>query len=914
MKGKHTWFLIFSLVLVFQVSVYAAPEDDNPDFYADVSWSIPSGMEGYTVPTKFIPSTDGTTGHFPILKDNYTSLNDFKNFHEYIRDYTEGIISGASTPEEAAKRLFYEVRDNVKVATNRFYGAMIALKLRFGLSNDKATLLAAALRSAKVPARIVMIDGVMNPSTLNYNREDYTQDPQVDVIPQSAAGTSHVYCEAYINGSWVSLDPTWSSDLAYAFDIAAFGEKENSIATSGTPTNAVDYPDKYLKYQSHPYLLGKNIKPSQYEEDSEYENFAYFEPKDDFWSYLNAIKYKTLVADMGGTIRYALAECDEVLDMTTDSFTRQKITEARGKLIEAQEKLANGSVDSAKGKLKGACGKIAALPGLYDDLDLMSIRVALANHWRAGEVGIIMDTESYPRTFDAEGIIWNAYTGYTYKYGWGWETHPCVPLDFSNFGYYPNNDTTTYAKDPTRMRDYTYTPFTPTLLMDVQGNLYDPATTNYTYQAGRPTSAWDLERGGHYFILDDQGANGLGDWGERATIASWNRAEIVGGGDETELMNTWFFTRAMNRVYDEYDDVIIRYATIYRNNEFEDAILRIIDAGIEDLVSVTLFSSYADYSHSDVLNWIPEIIASSSNPAVNFIPPTNDRDVRFGYKEEFFDGFFQYGAITEELMKASGDVAVWVVTHGFTTQSRFYAENWFPSFYFSDPCAYLTMIGMGQFCPYVSPCMPAGFLGYPTGAVYGEDNYHTDADFQFDELKARIEAAATQNPAITDLRVYNVYSHFGRKMQEGFDPSALSWGEAPKRYDVDFPFPGDTYMWGNALSPNEAYQAALLEGTDYIIDWMFYWHSPGRDQLEGHRRALPIMDMVAGVPGIPDTGAWPHDRNDYTYWDENYRTELVTSDGIRIVMPYVGMGGPDLNWAAVDSLFQQLVQEIEDAN
>jgi hypothetical protein len=36
----------------------AAPEDDYPDFYTSVPWSIPAGMEASTVPTAYAPTAN----------------------------------------------------------------------------------------------------------------------------------------------------------------------------------------------------------------------------------------------------------------------------------------------------------------------------------------------------------------------------------------------------------------------------------------------------------------------------------------------------------------------------------------------------------------------------------------------------------------------------------------------------------------------------------------------------------------------------------------------------------------------------------------------------------------------------------------------------------------------------------------
>jgi hypothetical protein len=912
MKERLIFVLPILLVLIFQFPVYAAPEDDYPDFYTDVSWSIPSGMEGNTVPTKFIPSLDNTNGHYPILKQGFTSTHDFKNFHMYFRDYTQTIIGDASTPEMAAKRLFYEIRDSFRTATNRFFGATMALKGQFGQSNDKAVFLAACLRSAKVPARLVLVDGVMDPRTLNYNK-DFTQDTGTDVISSEAAGTTHVYVEAYINDSWVSLDPTWSSDLAFAFDIAKFGEKEKSIAVSGPRTTASDYPDSYLAAQPHPYrfVLGENVNPATYEEDSEYDNFPIFEPLDDYNDYIQWVRYKSTISDMAGVIRNAIAECDEYIDLNPSSHPgAEKIASAKEKLEKAQEKLANGESAQAKKKIEEACKKIGDVPGLYDDLDLMKVRYNLSNLWMYGTKGVLISTESYPRTFNWHSINFNTWESYGYKYGTiYWDEPPmeeCVKFDFSNFGYNPRKrDMYTYLKDPTRFYDYTNSAFTPTVLMDVLGNTYEPASVSYEWVNDNNMNEFGHDRGGHHFRMAVP--NGLPDFSERGSVASWGRATVIGGGDTTELHNDWWWVRVVNKLYDEYGNLPVRFSTRYRENAFEDIVLRLLnEQGVQDIQVETLFASYADASHFGFFEWLPEIIAQSDNPGAQW-HLTKGPD-RFNYDSEWLEGVVYNGDAVDKIANASGKVAILVRTHGFPSFDRDYSENVSPGTLYSDPCGYAYSRGWipspDYPCnifgvPVTEGCNPPQPNGYPNGWVYGEDNYHLEAIMEYEEFKTTIEELIAQNPNITDYYIWNLYNMF-----------AMSNRDPYGQYDMDFPEPGDEHMkWGNNLSSQEAYVAAKELGVDEIIDWPFYWHSAGRDQLQGGRTMSMHHDMAAMVSGVP-YGDMPYNKMNFPYWDDNYNTVTTTPDGIKYTWTDVGIGGPDTNWPAVNSLYRQIVREL----
>ena len=102
-------------LLGFQLAS-AAPEDDNPDFYTSVPWSIPAGLEAYTVPTTYAPTANTNQRYTPYCVDatctpdpsdtSMMKITRFKTAHANIRDFTADTIAGAADHRAAAKAIF----------------------------------------------------------------------------------------------------------------------------------------------------------------------------------------------------------------------------------------------------------------------------------------------------------------------------------------------------------------------------------------------------------------------------------------------------------------------------------------------------------------------------------------------------------------------------------------------------------------------------------------------------------------------------------------------------------------------------------------------------------------------------------------------------------------------------------------
>lgn len=99
---------------------------------------------------------------------------EFKSIHEYIRDYTAKVIAGANSPKEAAKKIFYEVRDKIEYEDSSFFGAFMAYKYKVGNMGMKASLANAMYRAAKIPARLVIEPAAITPKYLGYNAANST--------------------------------------------------------------------------------------------------------------------------------------------------------------------------------------------------------------------------------------------------------------------------------------------------------------------------------------------------------------------------------------------------------------------------------------------------------------------------------------------------------------------------------------------------------------------------------------------------------------------------------------------------------------------------------------------------------------------------------------------------------------------
>jgi len=151
---------------------YYNTSGNKADFAAMKPWflviyKLPAGFEQYIVPTSNCQSTDSR-----------------------IIALASSITSGASTPYEAAQRIFNWVRDNIdyQFYYNTQKGAVGTLTSGGGNCVDTTHLLIALLRSVGIPARYV---------------HGYCQF-------SSGSWYGHVWASVYVNGQWIVADATSS--------------------------------------------------------------------------------------------------------------------------------------------------------------------------------------------------------------------------------------------------------------------------------------------------------------------------------------------------------------------------------------------------------------------------------------------------------------------------------------------------------------------------------------------------------------------------------------------------------------------------------------------------------------------------------------------------------------------------------
>lgn len=149
-------------------------------------WQAPKGME------KFLESTD-------II--NLDS--------EMVIKTTREVIDDSTTPKEAAIKIFYFVRDEIRYAlTSQLEKASTVIERRTGYCVSKATALVAMLRAANIPARYHFaclkkesVKGMMGGIGYRFMPE---------IIP------GHSWVELYLDGKWIGVEFTLDKELHQA--------------------------------------------------------------------------------------------------------------------------------------------------------------------------------------------------------------------------------------------------------------------------------------------------------------------------------------------------------------------------------------------------------------------------------------------------------------------------------------------------------------------------------------------------------------------------------------------------------------------------------------------------------------------------------------------------------------------------
>ena len=135
--------------------------------------------------------------------------------HASLRDFTQHVIAGASSPRERASLLFAAVRDQIwydpySVSEDpEHYRASHVLQAGRAYCVPKAVLLAAVLRAAGIPTRLGFAD-VRN-------------HLQTDTLRAVMGGTDlfvyHGYCSAYIDRRWLKATPAFNVELCERFGV-----------------------------------------------------------------------------------------------------------------------------------------------------------------------------------------------------------------------------------------------------------------------------------------------------------------------------------------------------------------------------------------------------------------------------------------------------------------------------------------------------------------------------------------------------------------------------------------------------------------------------------------------------------------------------------------------------------------------
>lgn len=116
----------------------------------------------------------------------------------WLRRKAEETITGATTPEEKALKIFYYVRDNIRfsMAYSRSKASQI-LQLGYGECLTKTNAHVALLRAAGIPARMRWV--MVQTKVLHGLIADF-------VMRFMASEVSHFWAECYLRGQWISCE------------------------------------------------------------------------------------------------------------------------------------------------------------------------------------------------------------------------------------------------------------------------------------------------------------------------------------------------------------------------------------------------------------------------------------------------------------------------------------------------------------------------------------------------------------------------------------------------------------------------------------------------------------------------------------------------------------------------------------
>ena len=132
-----------------------------------------------------------------------------------VRDFTQQVVAGASTPRERASLLFAAVRDRVWYDPHsvprdpEHYRASYVLEAGRAYSVPKAVLLTAVLRAVGIPARLGFAD------VRNHLRTDNLRA----LMGGADLFVYHGYCSVHLDDRWLKATPAFNGELCESFDV-----------------------------------------------------------------------------------------------------------------------------------------------------------------------------------------------------------------------------------------------------------------------------------------------------------------------------------------------------------------------------------------------------------------------------------------------------------------------------------------------------------------------------------------------------------------------------------------------------------------------------------------------------------------------------------------------------------------------
>lgn len=146
--------------------------------------------------------------------------------HPQIRDLAHAITKGVADVHQGAGRLFYFVRDTIRYNPYspfflmEHYKATATLRRGRGYCVQKAVLLVALARAARIPARLLFAD-----------IRNYQASERLVEIMGSNLFVFHGYVELLLGNRWVQVTPSFEKELCqeHGYPIVEFNGREDAI-------------------------------------------------------------------------------------------------------------------------------------------------------------------------------------------------------------------------------------------------------------------------------------------------------------------------------------------------------------------------------------------------------------------------------------------------------------------------------------------------------------------------------------------------------------------------------------------------------------------------------------------------------------------------------------------------------------